>query len=186
MRAIYQTERLLLREFVDADADRLFLLDSDPEVRQFVGLPAPESAEPYLQAIRGRYQNYYERTPGLGFWALESRSAGEFLGWFHLRPAMDYRFAEACRYRAGDVDLGYRLRREAWGRGYATEMSRHLVDQAFEKRAARRVVACTLAANIASVRVLEKAGLEREADVRLPGFEEPALVYAANAAPHRG
>jgi RimJ/RimL family protein N-acetyltransferase len=178
VRVAYQTERLRLREFADADADRLFRLDRDPEVRRFVGQPAPESAAPYREAIRGRYRSYYERTPGLGFWALETRAGEEFLGWFHLRPAGDYRFAAVCGYGPGDVDLGYRLRREAWGRGYATEMSRLLVARALGELSARRVVACTLAANAGSVRVLEKAGLVREAEVRLPGFEQPAVVYA--------
>ena len=180
MKIAYETDRLLLREFTDADAPSLYALDSDPDVVRFVGQPPPASVEPYLDAIRGRYRRYYERHPGFGFWAAVERATGSFVGWFHLRPAGDYRFAAEAGYRPGDFDLGYRLARAAWGRGYATEVSRLLVRRAFADLGVSRVVACVLSPNVASIRVLEKAGLRRQGEARLPGFESPALVYAAS------
>lgn len=77
---------------------------------------------------------------------------GEFLGWFELRP-LEEDSAEA-------VELGYRLRRAAWGRGYATEGSRALVERAFTKLGVERITAYTMAVNTGSRRVMEKAGLE--------------------------
>jgi len=76
------------------------------------------------------------------------RAAGDFLGWFHFRPAGD-----------GRVDLGYRLRKAAWNKGYATEGSRALIDKGFTDLGVPRVVAHTMTVNHASRRVMEKCGL---------------------------
>ncbi|MFV2121818.1 GNAT family N-acetyltransferase, partial [Streptomyces sp. Act-28] len=79
------------------------------------------------------------------------RATGAFAGWFELRPLRDD--------SAEVVELGYRLRRAAWGRGYATEGSRALVDRAFAEPGTERVTAGTMAVNAGSRRVLEKSGL---------------------------
>jgi RimJ/RimL family protein N-acetyltransferase len=123
------------------------------------------------------YLRYYEQGTGVGFWAAIEKATGAFLGWFHLRPGPDYRFVAQAGYREGDLDLGYRLTRSAWGRGYATEGSRALVRKAFMELGARRVVATALVANGASTRVMEKVGLRPAGEVKLPGFSEPAVTY---------
>jgi RimJ/RimL family protein N-acetyltransferase len=94
---------------------------------------------------------YYDRGERYGFWAAIEKSSGRFIGWFHLRPAEG----------AGPLEpeLGYRLRRDAWGRGYATEGSRSLIDKAFAEFGADRVYASTMAVNTASRRVMEKTGM---------------------------
>ena len=86
-----------------------------------------------------------------GYWAAEEKSGGTFLGWFELRPVDPGSPAV--------VELGYRLRRAAWGRGYATEGCRALIDKGFTDLGVQRVVAETMAVNTASRRVMEKAGL---------------------------
>ena len=95
--------------------------------------------------------SYYERFAGYGFWAVEERSSNEFIGWFHLRPRPDS--------PVKDPELGYRLRRSAWGKGYGTEGSRALVDSAFRDHGAPRVYAETMVVNAASQAVMRKAGL---------------------------
>jgi RimJ/RimL family protein N-acetyltransferase len=148
---LLRTERLVLRQFTAADVDNLVELDADPEVMRYIsgGRPTPreEIEGDYLPAFLA----YYERPEGYGFWAVDDRASGEFLGWFHLRPGPG-----APR---DQPELGYRLRRSAWGRGLATEGSRALVELAFAQRGARRVTASTMAVNAASRRVMEKAGL---------------------------
>ena len=89
--------------------------------------------------------------PGFGFWAAVEKSSGQFLGWFCLRPRDDE--------DPLDVGLGYRLRREAWGKGYATEGARALIQKAFTELRVRRVFAVTYEHNMPSRRVMEKAGL---------------------------
>ena len=97
------------------------------------------------------FLGYYERFSGYGFWAAVEKSSGRFVGWFHFRPAADA--------SPDEVELGYRLRRSAWGKGYATEGSRALIDKGFAELGVRRVVASTMVVNVASRRVMEKAGL---------------------------
>lgn len=146
------TERLLLRRFTEADEDNLVELDSDPDVMHYIngGRPTPraEIRDDYLPA----FLSYYTRFAGFGFWAVASTSDPDrFLGWFHYRPGPDD--------PPDEVELGYRLRRSAWGQGYATEGSRALIARGFTDFGVRRVYAETMAVNLASRRVMEKSGL---------------------------
>jgi RimJ/RimL family protein N-acetyltransferase len=150
-RVILQTPRLALRQFTDNDLDDLFELNSDPEVMRYVtgGRPTPR------EEIRDRTIPFhlaaYQRLDGLGTWAAESAATGEFLGWFHFRPGPGGGTA--------DIDLGYRLRRAQWNKGYATEGSRALIAAGFTSLGVERVFAHAEAANAASRRVLDKCGL---------------------------
>jgi RimJ/RimL family protein N-acetyltransferase len=177
-----ETARLVLRRFTEEDAADLYALDSDPEVMRHVGPPLVDGVAASLRAIRERFLPYYERRPGYGFWVAEEKATGAFLGWFHLRPALDYRFAAEAGYQEGEVDLGYRLRRAAWGRGYATEGSRALVDRAFSEQPPEAVVSCALEVNGASIRVMEKVGLKRVGWFRLPGYDNLLVRYALTRA----
>jgi RimJ/RimL family protein N-acetyltransferase len=145
-----ETERLLLRRFTEADVDNLLDLDSDPEVMRFVGgrFTSRDAIEhDFLPA----YLRYNQRGDRYGFWAAIEKSTGDFLGWIHFRPLEGANLDEP--------ELGYRLRRAAWGYDYATEGSRALIRKGFTELGAERVVASTHVDNLASRRVLEKAGL---------------------------
>lgn len=170
------TQRLRLRELTADDADAIVELDSDPQVVHHITggrtTPRQEVLDEYLPA----WLSQYERTPGFGFWAAELRDTGEFLGWFHLRAQEGQ--------PPDEPELGYRLRRAAWGRGYATEGSQALVDKAFRDLGARRVVASAMAVHTASRRVMEKAGLRlvrtftADWPYRIPGDEHGDVEYA--------
>ena len=146
-----ETERLVLRRFTEDDVEALVELDSDPEVMRFVTGGITTSREEIENEILPAYLAYYERYHGYGFWAAVEKASGEFLGWFHFRPAGPE--------LPDEVELGYRLRRTAWGKRYATEGSRALVEKGFGDLGVRRVVAYTLVVHAASRRVLENAGL---------------------------
>ncbi|MFZ5814350.1 MAG: GNAT family N-acetyltransferase, partial [Bacillota bacterium] len=127
-----------------------------------------------------RVLDYYRRFTGYGYWAAVEKSSGEFLGWFHLYPV--------AGRGPGEVELGYRLRRAAWGRGYATEGARGLIRKGFEELGAQRVTATTMAVNLASRRVMEKAGLRYVRTFYLPwpepieGSEHGEVEYALERA----
>jgi RimJ/RimL family protein N-acetyltransferase len=165
---VLRTERLTLRRFTEDDVDRLFELNSDPEVMRYLTGGKPTPREVIRDEILPFHFAVYQRFNGLGTWAAESSPGGEFLGWFHLRagPGADIR----------NVDLGYRLRRPAWRKGYATEGSLALIRTGFADLGVERVFAHTMSGNAASRRVLEKCGL-----VLVGAFEagEPSGTAAA-------
>ena len=176
MSVFLETERLVLRRFTPDDVDNLVELDGDPGVMRFIngGRPTPreEIEQDYLPAFLG----YYERFEGYGFWAAIEKATGGFLGWFHFRPRPDG--------PADEPELGYRLRRSAWGKGYATEGSQALVDKGFAELGVRRVVAFTYGPHLASRRVMEKAGLlyvrtfHQAWPDAIPGDEDGDVEYA--------
>jgi RimJ/RimL family protein N-acetyltransferase len=151
MQIFLVTDRLVLRRFTIADADNLVSLDADPEVMRFITGGIPTSRTEILDEVLPAFLGYYQHYEGYGFWAAIEKETGEFLGWFHFRPR-----AGAA---PGEVELGYRLRKSAWGQGYATEGSRALIRAGFTQFGVQRVVAETMAVNLASRRVMEKAGL---------------------------
>lgn len=128
MEVFLETERLALRRFTEDDVDNLFNLDGDPEVMRFLtgGKPTPRGV--IQNKTLPRLLDYYERFEGFGCWAAVEKSTGEFLGWFEFRPQEGD--------DTGEVELGYRLNRSAWGKGYATEGSRALIHKGFTERGA--------------------------------------------------
>jgi RimJ/RimL family protein N-acetyltransferase len=179
MTIVLQTGRLVLRRFSTADAEGLLRLESDPEVVRF----SARKPLPDLDACRRHLVTtvlpWYEQPGGHGVWAVVERVSGEFVGVCSLRPALAARYAAGMGYGPGEVELGYGLRRVSWGQGYATELARALVRRAFDELAAPRLVASVSAANTASIRVLEKAGLQQEGGLfYLPDEDEPSVKYA--------
>jgi RimJ/RimL family protein N-acetyltransferase len=151
MQIFLETDRLILRRFTEQDVDNLYELDSDPNVMRFISGGPATPREVLADDHIPHYLNYYERFAGYGFWVIIERSTGDFLGWFHLRPMGDV--------PQDEPELGYRLKRSAWGKGYATEGSQALVDKAFTDLGARRVTAMTYSEHAASRRVMEKVGM---------------------------
>jgi RimJ/RimL family protein N-acetyltransferase len=157
-----ETERLVLRRFTPADVGNLLALDGDPEVMRYleprVKTRAQIEAE-VLPLFLGRHQP----CPAFGRWAADARDSGDFVGWFGLRPvqpsdAAIVDWADAPP-GSGVAELGYRLRRSGWGRGYATEGARALVRRAFTELGVREIVATTMTVNTRSRAVMQRAGL---------------------------
>jgi RimJ/RimL family protein N-acetyltransferase len=152
VRVFLTTERLILREFEPSDVDNLVELDSDPEVMRYLtgGRPTPRATVenellPWLLAK-------YAQPGGYAQWAAIERASGAFVGWF----ALTRNHPDAP---PDEGELGYRLGRAAWGKGYATEGARAVVRKAFEDMGTRRIWAQTMAVNTPSRRVMERTGL---------------------------
>jgi RimJ/RimL family protein N-acetyltransferase len=120
---LLETERLVLRRFTARDADNLYDLDSDPDVMRFLngGIPTPRAV--IEGDVLPRFLRYAEGFPRFGFWAAVEKASAEFVGWFSLRPLDEANRREAV--------LGFRLRKAAWGKGYATEGARALIRLGF-------------------------------------------------------
>jgi RimJ/RimL family protein N-acetyltransferase len=171
-----ETERLVLRRFTEDDVDNLVELDNDPDVMHFINGGRPTPRDEIENEVLPMFLDCYERFAGYGFWAAVEKSTEEFVGWFHFRPAEGT--------HPGEVELGYRLRRSAWGKGYATEGSRALIHKGFAEFGVQRVFASTMVVNVASRRVMEKAGLKFVRTFHQPwpdyieGEEEGDVEYA--------
>lgn len=149
-----KTERLVLREFREADLDDLAALDADIEVMRFITGGRAIPREEVATVLIPRYLAGYRKWPAFGTWAAEDGEG--FAGWFALKPL----------HEAPDdlsvVELGYRLARDRWGRGYATEGSIALIRKAFTELGCRQVRAQTMTVNARSRAVMEKSGLSYE------------------------
>ncbi len=142
-----ESDRLFLRPITSEDESLLFSLDSDPEVMRYIGPVKTDREE--IRTMIIRLQQYYTLNPGLGIFAAITKQGGEFIGWFEL----------AHLDKTTEIELGYRLLKQHWGKGYATEMSAVLRDYAFNQIGLKRIVGITHPDNGASQCVLQKTGL---------------------------
>ena len=148
------TARLSLREFRAADLAAVMAYSGDPRVTRymFFGPRDEEASRDYLQGV---LESQAERPRTRYELAVERSDTGEVIG------ACDLSMIER------DVmDLGYMLEHASWGLGYATEISAALIDAAFLELGAERVISTVEINNRASMKVLEKAGLQWEATFR--------------------
>jgi len=164
---VIQTERLLLRQWVDADREPFAAMGSDPEVMQH--FPSPLSREQSDAFVDRASAAIAER--GWGLWALEHD--GEFLGFTGLAvPRFEAAFTPA-------VEIGWRLSRNAWGHGFATEAARAVVAYAFSELRLDHVVSFTTAENSRSQGVMTRIGMRRAGE-----FEHPLIAVGHPQRPH--
>ena len=180
-----ETRRLVLRPLGRGDLADLVALDRDPEVMRYVGSPAgvkgPAETE---QRARTRIEESLrgDHEP-LGFWRVEGRDDGIFLG-----VAALLRMPEGPDGPpGGDVEVAYRLARSAWGRGIATEAAAALIAHGLRTLGLPRLVAVTYPENRASQRVLDKLGFERRGLTEYKGVQTTfhVLTREAWSAPDR-
>ena len=164
------TRRLRLRPFTLADHDAIHAIYADPEVMRYVGAGPHATLAETAAALR-TYADVLARR-GYSFLAVTEREGGAILGDAGLHP-----FGGS----GPDVELGYTLARDAWGKGYATEAAEALVAHAFTTLGLARVVAQVEPANAASRHVLEKLGMRAEGQ-RL-AYGRPHVLYVLEATP---
>ena len=157
------TERLLLRPWQSLDRAPFAELNADPEVMQY--FPATLTGE-RSDALVDRLSAAFDRQREWGLWALEERGTGRFLGFTGLADvAFTAPFTPA-------TEVGWRLRRDAWGYGYATEAARAAVAFAATGLDLREVVSFTAEANARSRSVMRRVGMHHD---RADDFDHPTL-----------
>jgi len=126
-------------------------MDRDPEVTKFI--PGPWSDPDRHEAfVRERIEADFGE--GLGYWSVfENEHPDRFIGWILLIPTSG---------TGSEIELGWRFNRDAWGKGYATEASKALLDYALDTLYLDRVVADIDPNNLASIRVATKIGMMDE------------------------
>lgn len=160
---ILETPRLYLREMTSEDAESAYLLNLDPEVIQYTGDDPFESIEEAREFLE-KYESY--KKYGFGRWAVILKETDEYLGWCGLKytPELD------------EFDIGYRLMKKFWGKGYATEAAEVCLKLGFEQFNMKTIVGRVMPANSASLRVLEKIGLTYLENRVTDGTEEVIYV----------
>lgn len=146
MTFIAETERLLLREMTEYDAENAYNLNLDPEVLKYTGDAPFESIEAAREFLKA-YKHYEEY--GFGRWAVISKATGEYLGWCGLKYTPEL----------NEHDLGYRFSKKHWGQGYATESSLAALQLGFDQFNMDKIVGRVMKDNHASSNVLKKVGM---------------------------
>jgi len=148
MKVILETDRLLLREYVEEDAEAFFKVNSDPEVLRYVPDKALLNVEQARQILIEHPIADY-RKYGFGRGACILKSTREQIGFAGLKYLEEL----------GEVDVAFRLMRTHWGQGLATEAALASVRFGFTDLGLKRIIGLVMPENLASVRVLEKTGL---------------------------
>ena len=166
-----RTQRLLLRQWRESDLEPFAALNADLEVMRY--FPAPLTREQSDALADYERASIAER--GWGFWAVEVAGVAPLVGFVGLdEVSFHTRFSPA-------VEVGWRLAREHWGRGYATEAARASVEFAFEELGLDEIVSLTTVANTRSRRVMERIGMTHDpAD----DFEHPLVPAGHPLRPH--
>ena len=168
MKARLETDRLNLRAFTLDDIHAAYEMDRDPEVNRYTGEKGVQSIDDMRQRILHHVIGDYEKH-GFGRFAVDEKSSGDFIGFAGLKylPEMD------------EVDIGYRFVRRCWGKGIATEAGEAVMDYGWGTLGLKRIIGLVLEGNRASIRVLEKLGLQFEKMIQTDGVE--AMCFAIEA-----
>jgi RimJ/RimL family protein N-acetyltransferase len=171
LQGMIETERLLLRAWQPSDEAPFAALNADPEVTRYLRGPMRrDESDELLARIRGHWQEH-----GFGLYAVEVKDSGAFAGFVGLAvPSFLPEVLPA-------VEVGWRLAREHWGKGYATEGARASLAHGFGALGLRQIISIIDPRNTASVRVAERLEMARGRDRIHPITRERLAVYAKNS-----
>ncbi len=142
------TDRLVMRGWRESDLAPWAAMNADPEVRQYLGpLLTFEQASAWVLAFQDDLDRY-----GFGFWAVEVRASGEFIGFTGLGTVDE-------EMPITGVEIAWRLARPAWGHGYATEAALAALEYGFGTMGLPEIVAVTMARNLRSRAVMRRIGM---------------------------
>lgn len=170
MSIFLETQRMIFREITSADEENLLDLDSDPEVMKYLTLGTPSTREE-IQATLIRIRDLLTKHRGrFGIWAAIEKDSGKFMGWFLFRPDKEQ------PENTDRIEIGYRLKKEFWGKGFATEGSRALLEKGFQEYKIPEIFAMAMKRNKASWNVMEKLGMTYVREYPYDKFPEEIIV----------
>jgi len=153
MKTIFETERLIIREIVSTDIDAMLELHADPDVHKYLGNKTITSQQKIVETIEWLAQQYADF--GVGRWAMIHKQTKEFIGW----TGLEFVTKEINNHK-NFYDLGYRLLKRFWGKGFASESAFASVDYAFKNLKATEIYAMSDIENDGSNKILKKVGLK--------------------------
>lgn len=158
-----ETERLILRKITFKDEPHLFRLDSNEAVHRYLGnspVKSTEQIKTVIQFIQDQYKKH-----GIARYAVVLKETNEFIGWAGLKFV-----EEKINGHHHFYDIGYRIIKEHWGKGYATEAAQAWIDFGFTKLKAKKIFAMVHFENDASIKVLQKLNMKAKNTFELDGI----------------
>lgn len=157
----YDTPRLRLRQWQPGDSEPFAAMNADPTVMRYFPAPLDRAgSDALIERARASIE-----TRGFGWWAVELKETGAFIGFVGLNVPLQPLPFSPC------VEIGWRLASAYWGKGYATEAAREALRVGFERFGLNEIVSFTALPNLPSQAVMERLGMRRSADT----FEHPAV-----------
>lgn len=154
---IIETERLILRELNRNDVPEMLLLHSNPQVQKYTGEDVITTTEGIHDKIKEKVTEY--RKYGYGRWATILKEGNQFVGWAGLSYLPEF----------DEIDLGYRFLPQYWGIGIATEVCSAILSYGFDTLKLQKIIAIAMKENKASIRIMEKTGMQFD---KIAPFEE--------------
>ena len=161
MSLIIESKRLILRHISIKDAQDFYELDSNPQVHKYIGNNPVKSIEESKFIIKNILQQY--KTNGIGRLAIIDKQTNVFLGWSGLK------YEEQLRTEFNYYDLGYRLKQQYWGNGYATEAAIASLNYGFNDLKLSEICAAADVGNVASNKILKKIGMKLSGTFKYEG-----------------
>lgn len=157
---IFQTDRLGFRQWQDTDTEPFAHMNADPEVMEF--FPATLS-QGEAAAFITRVRTFIDGN-GFGLWAVDEKATGNFIGFIGLTTPRFESFFTPC------IEIGWRLAKPYWGKGYATEGAKASLDYGFSALGFEKIYSFTAITNKHSERIMQKIGMTRVGE-----FDHPSL-----------
>lgn len=168
MNIIIETERFILRELLPSDDERMFRLDSNPNVHRFLGnnpVISIEESRKYIANIRNQYLENE-----IGRYAVILKETNEFIGWCGIKY-----ITEPENGHVNFHEIGYRFIEEYWGKGYGYESAKAWLDYGFKTMKIQTIYASANIENSGSRKILEKIGMHQKNEYNWNGM--PCIWY---------
>ena len=153
---IHNSDRLSFQLMDESNAQDLFELDQDPEVMKYINGGIPSSKQDIENILLPRMASYTNQEKGWGLWKVNVLHSKAYIGWVLIRP-MDF-FSDIPQF--DNLELGWRFKQESWGKGYATEAAKHVMDALIKNKSASQYSAIAEKENIASIAIMKKLGMQ--------------------------
>ncbi|MFY8273546.1 GNAT family N-acetyltransferase [Pseudoalteromonas sp. SSDWG2] len=153
---IPDSDRLSYRLMTLEDGDLLFELDQDPAVMEYINGGKVTSKEEINTVMLPRLASYLNPQKGWGLWQVTEKSTQQFLGWVLVRPYMF--FSDEPQWH--NLELGWRFKQISWGKGFATEAAKHIMNTLAKQPDISAFCAIAVHGNVGSIAVMKKLGMQ--------------------------
>ncbi|SFD49172.1 GNAT family N-acetyltransferase [Pseudoalteromonas denitrificans] len=153
---INNSERLQFELMTEKDVHLFFELDQNPEVMRFINNGKMTSMEDVINIYIPRMKSYVNEQKGWGQWKVTITNTQEFIGWVLVRP-VDF-FSDDPEF--DNLELGWRFKQSAWGKGYATEAAKSIMDAVSNNNDINKISAIALEGNLGSINIMTKLGMK--------------------------